>query len=97
MSAAFITANLVLLPFAYIKTCYLKVILFRNRVIALHACLGYFLLGPLVLLISQLTDLVAFLRVSFTRDKIYAEEEIVCIDEKDFHLFYRIIEKINAK
>ena len=74
ISAVFIAFNLVMLPFAYLKTCVHKVNLLRQNKIQCSACFGYFLLGLPLLLISQVTDLWSFIVQSNNRRKIYQSD-----------------------
>ena len=94
MSVVFMALNLLLMPLAYIKTCIQKVTLVRNRIISCPSFLAYLLVGPFVLLIAQLTDLIAFLRVSFSRSKIFTSAEIQCISQSDFELFFQIVKQV---
>ena len=71
ISAVFIALNLVMLPFAYLKTCVHKVNLLRQNRIECSSCFGYILLGLPLLLLSQITDLWAFIVQSNVRRKIY--------------------------
>ena len=91
MSVVFMASNLLLTPFAYIKTCIQKVTLVKHRAISCPSLLAYLFMGPFVLLFAQLFDLIAFLRVSFSRSKIFTSAEIHCISQNDFELFFRIV------
>ena len=67
LSAIFMSLNSLMTPFAYIKTCANKFNLVRYRAITLFQFFTYALLGPFILIIAQFTDLLAYLRVSFSR------------------------------
>ena len=93
LSALFLALNLIMMPLAYVKICAHKVSLVRHKAIPIWTCVLYILLGPFFSLISQLTDLVAHLRVSFSRDKKTTNDEMHCISKSDFNLFYKIIKE----
>ena len=87
LGTIFVAANLILSPFAYLKTCANKLKLVRLRAIPLTHFFVYVLLGLFILTLAQLTDLVAYLRVSFSRQKIQLPTETHVITQNDFNLF----------
>ena len=95
MSVAFLVLNLLLMPFAYIKNCLMKFALVRSRAISCTSCLVYILLGPFLLLASQFSDLVAFLKVSCHRRKIHTGYELNCVSQADFELYSRMLRHVH--
>ena len=71
LAAIFLALNLIMMPFAFIKTCVHKINLARMGIIPWCQPLVYFISGLPLLLISQVTDLWAFLKASACPDKKY--------------------------
>lgn len=61
--------NLVLMPLAYFKTCYDKVLLARAKIIAPSDVFSYVLFGLFKGIIVQFPDLWAFLKTSWSMEK----------------------------
>ena len=53
------------------------------------------MIGPLLLLASQLTDLWAFLKTSTSTNKKYFSDDIFVIDSNYFVLFYKMLVKVD--
>ena len=56
--------NLIMMPFAYLKSVWLKINLVRMEVIEFQVLMFYILCGLPILLIAQFTDLWAFVKAS---------------------------------
>ena len=64
IGAVFLALNLAMMPFAYLKTVLMKLILVKNGGISICDAVFYIIIGLPVLLISQVTDLWEFLKTS---------------------------------
>ena len=64
LAAVFLSLNLAMMPFAFLKTFMHKINLVRMKIIPCYQSLVYLVIGLPLLLISQLTDLWAFLKTS---------------------------------
>lgn len=93
LSIYYVIANLLMMPFAFLKTVMHKVNLYRMKKIAGFECWKYAVVGLPLLLISQLTDLVTFLKVSFSNRKRYQSDEIHVMTRPQFHFIHRIFIK----
>ena len=93
LSIYYIIANLVMMPFAYLKTIAHKINLLRMKKIKGVECLSYVLLGLPLLFVSQFTDYVTFLRVSFATRKRYQSDEVHVITTGQFHFVNRMFIK----
>ena len=71
LSGIFIIFNMLMLPFAFLKTLIHKGILASQSRISFASFAGYFILGIPLLLVSQLIDLWGFAKSSHTSRKIY--------------------------
>lgn len=67
----FFAVNLLLMPFAYLKTCWHKLNLVRHSIIPFCKGLSYILYGLPLMLIAQITDLWEFLKVNSETRKRY--------------------------
>ena len=96
--AVFLVVNLVLSPFAYIKTCAHKFKLLSKGIIKLQTALGYLLIGLPVLLLTQVTDLWDFVKASYDTQKIkHGAEFSFVISEQSFVQVKMLFEKIAAE
>ena len=66
ISVVFLAINLILVPFAYLKTCWVKIQLARAEVIGAKEALTYILIGLLKGIAAQVPDLWAFIKTSWT-------------------------------
>ena len=82
--------NLIMMPFAYLKSVWLKINLVKMEVIEFQALLIYILCGLPILLIAQFTDLWAFIKASKCTDKRYQSDDIFVISQKQFYFAYKI-------
>ena len=69
----FVALNALLLPFAYLKTCVIKMCLMFKRTISTCEFFFFFIFGAPLLVVSQLTDLVYFIRWSLDTKKPFKE------------------------
>ena len=92
ISIFFIPFNLILLPFAYFKTCILKINLARKKRIPAQNCLSYILLGLPILLFAQLTDYWAFAKAMNIRRKPTSSNELTVINTQQFKAFAKIVD-----
>ena len=89
LSAFFIAFNLLMAPFAYLKVCLHKFNLGRSGLTSFTNFFGYVIIGLPVLLVSQVTDLWAFLKTSTRTEKVYQSDEIFVISLQSFNMFYK--------
>ena len=76
LSLIYIISNLIMTPFAYLKTLAHKINLLRMKRINCGDCMSYVLLGLPILFVAQFTDLVTFWKVSFSTRKRYQSDEV---------------------
>lgn len=79
LSALFLALNLVMLPFAYLKTCYFKIRLTLKGRIEASEIFVYIVIGLPVLIFTQVTDLWDFLKLSFSTRKPAASDDTFVI------------------
>lgn len=101
-AAVFIAVNLLLMPFAYLKTCAHKINLARKEMISVKECLSYLALGLFLMLVSQVTDLWAFLKTLFDTSKVPDNRRVQILDPKTFRKLHKFLKgldccEINAK
>lgn len=95
--AVFLAVNLVLMPFAFLKTCVHKISLIRKGMITVLDCLAYVVLGLPLLLVSQLTDLWAFLKTLFdTTTKVTDNRRVEVLDERTFRELHKFLKDIDC-
>lgn len=94
LSAVFISLNLLMVPFAFLKTCVHKVNLLRKGIVTFRACLAYPIIGLPILLYAQLTDFWAFLKASFSTRKEPSQDKVFVIEHAYFLIFYRMLLRI---
>lgn len=87
LSCIFVGLNLLMVPFAYLKTCIHKVNLFRQGIVSFVSCLAYVVIGLPILLYAQMTDLWAFFKASFSRKKEISQDDIFVIEHFYFTCF----------
>ena len=63
-SMVFAVVNIILFPFAYLKTCIVKIKLAKRGVISAKDAIEYILIGMFYLFIFQYYDLVNFIKWS---------------------------------
>lgn len=88
---AYIVGNLILLPFAYLKTVAHKVSLLARRRVSLIGCLLYVVFGLPLLIVSQFTDFYTFLLVSYSSRKRYQSDEVFTVSLDQFNLFHMTV------
>ena len=90
ISLAFVVFNLVLLPFAYLKTIGHKITLKNAKLISVCDVVAYVVFGPFSSLIVQVPDLWAFLKTSWMQQRPHSDATFV-IDREMFSMFYKIV------
>ena len=79
LSIVYIAFNLILLPFAYLKAVFHKIVLLTKKRVTIGNFLFYLLLGLPLLIVSQATDYYTFLLVSYSTRKRYQSDEVFVI------------------
>jgi len=97
LSVYYLIANLLMMPFAYLKTCGHKISLLTKKRIGLANCLLYILIGLPLLIVAQATDLYTFLLVSFSTRKRYQSDDIFVITTAQFDEVHQILLEANEK
>ena len=69
ISSLFLMFNLILVPFAYLKTCYHKIKLAHAKRISIADVVFYILVGLVMGIIVQIPDMWAFLKSSWSMKK----------------------------
>ena len=83
-STIFLAFNLILLPFAYLKTCVHKIYLARAKIINETDVLSFVLLGLFKGIAAQVTDLWAFLKISWSMKKQKRTDKTFVINRSTF-------------
>ena len=91
ISVIFMALNLILMPFAYLKTCYDKVLLARSCIIKAPDVFSYVRFGLFKGILVQFTDFWAFLKTSWQMEKPKRNDKTFVIDRAAFEIFYKII------
>ena len=90
----FIAVNLVMLPFAYLKTVLVKLTLSYKGVIKVTEFLIFFLIGMPLLLVMQVMDFVAYIQwSSVTKDPDLKDRPHI-LSREQFEMFYEMVLKI---
>ena len=90
ISLVFVAINLVLLPFAYLKTIWHKITLAHAKIISVYDVISYVVFGLFSGLIVQVPDLWAFLKTSWRQKKALNDATFV-LDRDMFNTFYKIV------
>ena len=91
MSFFFIAFNMIMVPFAYLKTCFHKIRLAHQKFIPLTEPLIYILLGLLMGVVNTLPDFWEFLKCSWLMAKPKRVQETFVISRDVFDIFYKIV------
>jgi len=75
LSIVFIVANVILIPFAYIKTLIHKISLFARKQSSCQTMVFYFFFGIPMLLVAQVTDFYWFVKHAYMWEKQEVTEE----------------------
>ena len=90
----FIAVNLVMLPFAYLKTVWVKLTLSYRGVIKVTEFFIFFLIGLPLLLVMQVMDFVAYIQwSSVTKDPDQKDRPHI-LSKEQFEMFYEMVLKI---
>ena len=90
----FIAINLVMLPFAYLKTVAVKLRLSYRGVIKVSEFFIFFLIGLPMLLVLQVMDFVAYIQWSSVTDDPDRKDKPHILSKEQFEAFYDMLLKI---
>ena len=71
ISVIFLAFNLIMMPFAFLKTLIHKILIVSRGEIPFYSIFSYLVIGLPLLILSQFTDLWAFIKSSFFTRKRY--------------------------
>eukprot|EP00353_Schmidingerella_taraikaensis_P005126 CAMPEP_0185586748 /NCGR_PEP_ID=MMETSP0434-20130131/45905_1 /TAXON_ID=626734 ORGANISM="Favella taraikaensis, Strain Fe Narragansett Bay" /NCGR_SAMPLE_ID=MMETSP0434 /ASSEMBLY_ACC=CAM_ASM_000379 /LENGTH=292 /DNA_ID=CAMNT_0028208111 /DNA_START=412 /DNA_END=1290 /DNA_ORIENTATION=- len=87
----FVAINLMLVPFAYLKTCLHKIILARKGITSFADVFLYVLGGLPMGIIAQVPDFWAFIKSSWDVRRKKRTDETFVISQESFDIFYSLI------
>ena len=90
-SAVFVALNAAMLPFAYLKTVFVKMTLSYRGVIRVSEVFVYLMIGLPMLLVLQVMDLVAFLQWSAVTEDPTKKNQSYIISNEHFEMFYNLL------
>ena len=90
-SSIFIALNIIMVPFAYLKTCYHKMKLAYEKFIPVTDLIIYVLIGLIIGVIVQVPDFWQFLKMSWIMTKPKRVQETFVISRDSFDMFYKIV------
>ena len=93
----FIAFNMIMVPFAYLKTCFHKIRLAYQRFIPITEPLVYILLGLLMGVLNTLPDFWQFLKCSWILSKPKRVQETFVISRDAFDMFYKIVSDLEKQ
>lgn len=96
-SMIFLTINLLLVPFAYVKTCCHKIKLAHANLIPVIDVFSYMFLGLFMGIIVQIPDLWGFLKSSWIMKKPINTGKTPIIDRWTFIMFYQLIKDLGLQ
>mmetsp|Transcript_20153 Transcript_20153/g.27223 ORF Transcript_20153/g.27223 Transcript_20153/m.27223 type:complete len:505 (-) Transcript_20153:373-1887(-) len=91
ISSIFLAINLLLVPFAYLKTCAHKVSLVSAGVVSACDALSYVLLGLPMGVAVQVFDMWGFLKSSWNMDRAPRSDATFVISRDNFEMFYKVV------
>ena len=94
-SIVFLVINLLLVPFAYVKTCWHKIKLARANLIPVKDVVSYVLFGLFRGIIVQVPDFWGFLKISWSTKKPINVGKTFTIDRSTFEMFYQLIKDLD--
>ena len=94
LALGFIVVNLLLIPFAYLKTSWHKFQLVRRGRIPAAMLLNYVVFGLLLGLVTQITDFWAFTKTSWTAELSDEKEDVDTMDEAGFTCLHSYMHRL---
>ena len=94
ISVIFLALNLIMMPFAFLKTLIHKILIVSRGETPFYSIFSYLVIGLPLLVLSQFTDLWAFIKSSFFTRKRYQSDNIYICCRLGFGAFYGMISEV---